>query len=215
MRKTWGKTFFSVCYVIFLLVFFFFFRRLSTILLIRHFTYAKIFVRNEYFLIVSFVTFSLANILNISCWFPGPNERFEAKLSCHWRQFSNVEILSKQILFIECTSVTVRFHLMTNISFVIVSLDILSENFFRWIFGDWHERYSKSRNSHSLVFYKIVVFKNFAPVLESLFNSVQVFSCEFHEIIKNIYFTEYLRRNDSESICIICWNFITKVFNFS
>ena len=29
---------------------------------------------------------------------------------------------------------------------------------------------------------------------------VQVFSCEFHEIWKNIYFIEYLRVNDSEYI---------------
>ena len=68
--------------------FFFFFRGLSTILLVRHFlfrnvTHAKLLVRCEIFVIVSFVTFSLANILNISYRFPRTIERFEAELLSH------------------------------------------------------------------------------------------------------------------------------------
>ena len=69
-------------------LFFFFFRQLSTILLIRHFlflnvTYAKIFVRYEIFIIGYFVTFSLRNILNISCRSPYTDKRFEAELFSH------------------------------------------------------------------------------------------------------------------------------------
>ena len=50
---------------------FFSFKGLSTILLVKYLslkvTYAKIFVRYEIFVTVYFVTFNLANILNISC----------------------------------------------------------------------------------------------------------------------------------------------------
>ena len=66
--------FVSVSVFVFLLVFYItsFFRWLSAILLVRHFlylnvTHAKIFVRYRIFVIVYFVTSSLANILNISC----------------------------------------------------------------------------------------------------------------------------------------------------
>ena len=103
---------------------FFFFRRLSTILLVKYFlflnvTNAKIFDRYDIFLIVYFVIFSLANIINISCRFSCASKTFEAeRFSQHtfisnkitnrgifktnfffWGQFSDVEILSKQILF--------------------------------------------------------------------------------------------------------------------
>ena len=73
---------------VFVSIFFVFFGRFSTILLVRHFlflnvTNAKIFARSVIFVIVYFVTISLAIIFNISCRFPLINKRMEAALFSH------------------------------------------------------------------------------------------------------------------------------------
>ena len=100
IRKTWGKL--MVLFLCASLFSFFFFGRLSTILLIRHFlflnvTCAKVFVSYEIFVIVCFVTFSLANLHTTSFRFPCNSKRF-APIS--WvTYFFSFLIISKHVHF--------------------------------------------------------------------------------------------------------------------
>ena len=122
---------FCFCMCRSILYLFFSFSGLSPILLVKYLslkiTYAKILVSYEIIATLYFVTFSLANILNISCRLPFINKRFQAKFFNHtpfplikkdrcifetnfsiWRQFSDIEtniisLSALQSLYPKCT----------------------------------------------------------------------------------------------------------------
>ena len=93
---------FCFCMRCFLLVFSIFFsRRLSTILLVIHLShkaaYAEIFVRYEIFVTAYFLTFSLANILIISCRFYAPIIHFKPSFSVTHTFFVSNKITNRYI----------------------------------------------------------------------------------------------------------------------
>ena len=149
-----------------------------------------------------------------------------------WRQFSDVEISSKQPLFhpVHFNHCAVnKFKMVLSwrqkISFLAVSFDVLSKIVFQEIFGN--ETCSNRETVIPRYSIKLVLLK-IPHLCWSLFcnedvgqtnliekeTQVQMFSCELYEIFQNIYFIEYFRTNDSENIYVIFWKFIIKVLNF-
>ena len=106
--------------------------------------------------------------------------------------------------------------------FFAVLLDILSKIVFRLILGEERETFWNVFKTQKQAFIGVLQNRwllNISHLCRSLFYNkvvgqawnlieketpVQVFSCEFHDIFKNIYFTEQLRTNDSENIYVIC-----------
>ena len=82
-------------------IFHFFSRRLSTILLVIHLSHkagsAEIFVRYEIFVTAYFLTFSLANILIISCRFYAPIIHFKPSFSVTHTFFVSNKITNRYI----------------------------------------------------------------------------------------------------------------------
>ena len=77
---------------------------------------------------------------------PGPRVP-QFRFLWFWSHFYTMLISFRRVLFNHCTVNKFKMVLISwqKISLLAVSLDILSKNVFRWIFGDRHEKCSKAQ----------------------------------------------------------------------